>query len=195
MSKQVAQPDRDATDVASIEELDPKELSLETGAIYGEEDKLSPKAIPDSNSIATIESSPLLFSSSKSPSFSKRVSILVGVSDSDSESDVDIGINSTENVVVSSLLFPDIPIATIRNIPVTPKSLSESDIASSLYSSPQSTSLKSMRLAEIASKQQRERREWVALVPSATEEFRREAELRARQKNYADLELQIRDRR
>ena len=195
MPKQVAQPDRDASDVVSIEELHPKELSLETGAIYSVEDKLSPKAIHESNFIATIESSPLLFTSSKSPSSSKGVSILVGVSESDSDSDVDIGLNSTENVVIRSLLFPDTPMAAIRNIPITPKSLSESDITSSLYLSAQATTMKSMRLAEMASEQQRERREWVALVPSATEEFRREAELRARQKNYADLELQIRDRR
>ena len=195
MPKQVAQPDRDASDVVSIEELHPKELSLETGAIYSVEDKLSPKAIHESNFIATTESSPLLFTSSKSPSSSKGVSILVGVSESDSDSDVDIGLNSTENVVIRSLLFPDTPMAAIRNIPITPKSLSESDITSSLYLSPQATTMKSMRLAEMASEQQRERREWVALVPSATEEFRREAELRARQKNYADLELQIRDRR
>ena len=47
----------------------------------------------------------------------------------------------------------------------------------------------------MASEEQKEKREWTALVPSASEGILLEEQLRARQKEFQDLEVQIRDRR
>ena len=205
MSKRVAKSDRDrdTIDIASIQQVISEESSVETCVTYTDEDMLSQQTLPDLNLTTTIPigSPPVLLNSNKKPSFSKHGSIQAAGSDSDKDIDIDkdkeadTAIDTTEHVVISNLLYTDIPMTAIRDILITPTKPIESEITPYLYSSATATSIKSRRLAEMATEQQRERREWVAIVPSATVEFQREAELRAQQRNYADLELQIRDRR
>ena len=197
MSKRVEKSDRDrdTIDIASIQQVISEESSVETCVTYTDEDMLSQQTLLDSNLTTTIPigSPPVLLNSSKKPSSSKHGSIQAAGSDSDKDIDkdknidIDTAIDTTEHVVISNPLYTDIPMTAIRDI--------ELEITPYLYSSATATSIKSRRLAEMATEQQREQREWVAIVPSATVEFQREAELRAQQRNYADLELQIRDRR
>ena len=92
MSKRVANPDRDrdASDIASIQQVISEESSVETCVTYTDEDMLSQQTSPDSNLTTTIPigSPPALLNSSKKPSFSKHGSIQAAGSDSDKEIEI-----------------------------------------------------------------------------------------------------------
>ena len=117
MSKRVGKSDRDrdANDIASIQQVISEESSVETFVTYTDEDMLSQQILPDSNLTTTIPigSPPALLNSSKIPSFSKHVSIQAAGSDNDKDVDKDIDIDidadtaldTTEHVVISNLLI------------------------------------------------------------------------------------------
>ena len=177
MSKRVGKSDRnmDTSDITSIQQVISEESSVETCVTYTDEDMLSQQTLLDSNLTTTIPigSPTALLYSSKKPSFSNNRSIQTAGSDSDkkdididADTDIDTAIDTTEHVVVSNLLYTDIPMTAIRDITITPTKPIESEITPYLYSSATVTSIKSRRLAEMATEQQREQREWVAIVPS-----------------------------